>query len=258
MRLWNGLLILCIALAGVVAVKVQSMAQTKLDIIWSNILIDTSYYSVVFSEGLAMVKVDGRGYINKKGQLAILPQFDEADDFSEGLARVKLNGNYKYINKEGNLIAESQFDKAKELYEEHGSVEVNGKRVYINEGLAVVEVNGKYGYINKEGNVVIEPQFDNAGEFTEGLAMVHLDGKWGILRNPLSVAVHEKSLDQAGLFVGTVSKVVPGEILVEGNAVADKVSMGEKLCLYSGDSIIILRSTFPMKTVTKCGLVQVI
>ncbi|MBD2085891.1 S-layer homology domain-containing protein [Trichocoleus sp. ST-U3] len=43
-----------------------------------------------FSEGLARVKIaDKWGYIDKTGKLVISPQFDEADAFSEGVALVR-------------------------------------------------------------------------------------------------------------------------------------------------------------------------
>ena len=42
-----------------------------------------------FSEGLAAVKIGGKvGFINKAGEIVINPQFDNAGSFSEGLARV--------------------------------------------------------------------------------------------------------------------------------------------------------------------------
>src|SRR3990172_11387560 len=40
------------------------------------------------SRELFPIEVDGRfGYINKSGQIVIKPQFDRAQDFSDGLAR---------------------------------------------------------------------------------------------------------------------------------------------------------------------------
>jgi predicted DNA-binding WGR domain protein len=259
---------------GVFAVVVQSVAQTKLDITW----LDERIQQVFLSsrcEGLALVQMNNKwGYINKEGKVVIEPQFDEAEFFNEGLARVQMNNKWGYINKEGKIVIEPQFKNGFDFNEGLARVQMNDKWGYINkegkvviklqfysasdfnEGLARVEMNDKWGYINKEGKVVVEPQFDEAKDFQVGLALVKLNGKWGILRKPLSDAVQEKSMEQAGLFVGTVSKVTPGVILVEGNTITVKVSMGEKLCLYSGDSIIILRSTSSMMTVTKCGLVS--
>ena len=53
-----------------------------------------------FNSGLAAVQVDGDkwGYIDKKGDWAIKPQFDEARSFStDGTARVILNGKQRRI-----------------------------------------------------------------------------------------------------------------------------------------------------------------
>ena len=53
-----------------------------------------------FSEGLAPVWIgnsDRYGYINKEGQYVINPQFDGAESFSEGLARMKISYRYGYI-----------------------------------------------------------------------------------------------------------------------------------------------------------------
>jgi hypothetical protein len=49
--------------------------------------------------GMARVQMGGKwGYINKEGRVSIAPQFEEADEFFEGLARVKMNDQW------GNLM----------------------------------------------------------------------------------------------------------------------------------------------------------
>ena len=40
-------------------------------------------------------------------EYAIRPQFDVANNFSEGLAAVKMGDRYGYINKEGQYVAQS-------------------------------------------------------------------------------------------------------------------------------------------------------
>ena len=37
------------------------------------------------------------GFVNKKGKIVIKPRFDSARGFSEGLARVKVNGKIGFI-----------------------------------------------------------------------------------------------------------------------------------------------------------------
>src|SRR5579871_4742396 len=59
-----------------------------------------------FSEGLAAIKVDGQyGYIDKSGKMVIKPQFWEAADFSEGKALVRFLGKpgFNFIDKTGKI-----------------------------------------------------------------------------------------------------------------------------------------------------------
>ena len=72
----------------------------------------------------------------------------------------------------------------------------------------------------------------------------------------MAVKKQEQSFISAGLYIGDVKSVSSTEIIVGGKDIAEHVYMGDKLCLYSGDKIIILRSTFPMQTVTKCEVIS--
>ena len=89
------------------------------------------------------------GYIDKTGKMVIEPEFEEARHFSEGLARVKVNGKWGYINESGKIVIKPQFENAREF----------------SEGLARIRLNKKWGYIDKSGKLVIEPQFIKAREF---------------------------------------------------------------------------------------------
>jgi hypothetical protein len=48
-------------------------------------------------------KGDKWGYIDKKGKMVIPAVYDGADIFSEGLARVEVNGKWGYIDTKGNI-----------------------------------------------------------------------------------------------------------------------------------------------------------
>ena len=76
-------------------------------------------------------------------EYVIIPQFDRASPFSEGLALVKIGDKYGYINKEGQYVINPQFNSA----------------LSFSEGLAAVGIGGKGGYINREGQLVIKLQF---------------------------------------------------------------------------------------------------
>jgi len=122
-----------------------------------------------FYEGLAAVKINNKwGYIDKTGNIIIPPQFDDVYGygFSEGLAKVRINGKYGYIDQTGNVVIPPQFDHASYKF---------------SEGLSVVVANHKYGYIDKTGKMIITLQFDLAANFSEGLAQVEINNKYGYI-----------------------------------------------------------------------------
>lgn len=150
-----------------------------------------------FSEGMARFAIDGiYGYIDKEERM-IVPQFDFAGDFSEGMAWVEKDDKYGFINKAGELIVGFDYDNAYDFSEglarvrigewpdvSYSYIDKNGEVVIgfdyeeagdFSEGLAYVKRDSKYGYIDKLGQLVIDYQFDNAFSFHEGLAAVRVD-----------------------------------------------------------------------------------
>jgi hypothetical protein len=178
------------------------------------------------SDDFACVKKDGKwGYINfspitRTANHAIPPKYDDAFNFSEGLARVmvdgyrdpkyddpnihwfikpNLQGKWGFIDETGKFVINPQFDYAGNFKEGLALVMINEKygysdktgfltikpqfdsASYFSEELAVVEINGKYGFINKTGNFVVEPIFDNAQMFTDGIAIIKINDKYHYL-----------------------------------------------------------------------------
>ena len=135
---------------------------------------------------LYKVKQNGKwGYINKISKFVIYPQFDSADDFKDGLARVAVgrepDGIFSKV-----LVLEEVLTNAK-----WGFIDKTGKFIippiyeylapFFSEGLAYVQINGKSGFIDQTGKMVIQPQFDNASFFREGLACVQIGEKYGFI-----------------------------------------------------------------------------
>ncbi|KUP22078.1 WG repeat-containing protein [Paenibacillus sp. DMB5] len=65
--------------------------------------------SGVFFEGMVVISgvmngVIGEGFMNKQGKVVIKPVYEEALDFSEGLAMVRMKDKILYINKNGKTI----------------------------------------------------------------------------------------------------------------------------------------------------------
>ena len=123
---------------------------------------DKGYCGSDFSEGLAKVELNGKyGFIDITGQEVIPLKYDDAYVFREGLAEVKLNGKWGYIDKTGKEIISLKYDYTHSFYD----------------GLASVKLNGKSGFIDKTGKEVIALKYDNAYSFYNGKAKVELNGE---------------------------------------------------------------------------------
>jgi hypothetical protein len=121
-------------------------------------------YVEEFSEGLAAVDSDGDGfydgYIGASGEIVLKPAYNYLDSFSEGLAMVDQDGPegvQGYIDKTGATVVEPAYIYARNF----------------REGLAAVKKDDSgWGYIDKTGQFVIKPKYRSAGDFSEGLAWV--------------------------------------------------------------------------------------
>jgi len=86
------------------------------------------------------------GYKNKKGQVVIKPQFEDAHKFSEELARVQLKGKWGYIDRNGDFVIKPRWTRA----------------FNFNNGQAEVSTSeGEIYFIDKTGKIVkqLNPTF---------------------------------------------------------------------------------------------------
>ena len=119
-----------------------------------------------FSEGLAAVKLKGKwGCINNSGKEVVPLKYNDIFNFHEGLARVKLKGKWGFMDKSGKEVVPPKYDNVWDF----------------EEGLAGVKLKGKWGFIDKSGKEVVPPKYDDVEKFKEGLAGVKLNGKWGYI-----------------------------------------------------------------------------
>ncbi len=155
------------------------------------------------------VKANGRwGYIDRSGAMIVPPQFDEAQQFAEGLGVVKLLGRYGAVRSDGTMAIQPIFSRllppAEGLlpYEDSGRwgfLGPSGNRVIearfeevrpFREGLAKVKSGGRYGFIDRRGNVVIPPRLSSVDDFSDGRAAFADDGgKRGYIDNTGAVAI---------------------------------------------------------------------
>jgi hypothetical protein len=181
-----------------------------------------------FAEGLgsfsAELGLDAKcGYVDRQGKVIIEPKFDDAQDFSGGLAAVNIGakwwkgfprprlqgGKWGFIDKTGRLVIPSEFEY----------VEIHG----FTDGLAQVRVNDRFTYIDKSGKLVLVLEYRSqdpkrwiasAGPFSEGLASVCTSGYGG----PYSGFVDqtgrfaiEPQFEAARDFSGGLAAVVAGK-----------------------------------------------
>ena len=134
------------------------------------VVIPAKFVSVgFFTDDLAWAKTTDKklGYINKKVEWIIEPQFLAAKDFGivSGLARVKTASGWAYVNKAGEIIKISDTEAWGDF----------------SDGLAKGKKLGKTGYYNNKGEWIIAPEYEGGRDFKNGFAAVKKGGKWGFV-----------------------------------------------------------------------------
>ena len=138
------------------------------------------------------------GFKDQNGRIVIKAQFDRAQKFSQGIAKVydDYKGAVAYIDTTGKLITPFKYypaasghivydglmrvaiegeDIVSAIMNGDGvdySVTENGKTVVVMRSGKKLQANNKYGFIDTTGKEVIPLQFDEALSFQDGLAAV--------------------------------------------------------------------------------------
>ncbi|MEG0856989.1 MAG: WG repeat-containing protein [Terrisporobacter sp.] len=130
-----------------------------------------NYVSNRFKEGYCVVTYIKKirsttkwvfGYIDKSGKTNFFLQLESANDFSEGMSKIRVNGKYGFINKSFIEAIEPKYEGA----------------LNFSEDLCGVRINKKWGYIDKKGNMIIEPKFSYINNFYNGRALVESKNKY--------------------------------------------------------------------------------
>lgn len=151
--------------------------------------IDTSGHVVIpliynncmsFSDGLARVSIDGKyGFVDETGKRVIDTIYSDAYDFSEGMALVCLDGQWQVINKNGDKVFDCNY-----CIESSDLAYVMGAYYYMHsfhDGLMAVgnsdrPIDSTWGYINTKGELVIDYQFIHGPNFHSGYAIMTDNG----------------------------------------------------------------------------------
>lgn len=194
-----------------------------------------------FHEGVARVRgklPDGRerwGYLNRAFRFAIDPAYEEARDFHDGLAAVKVDGRWGFITIAGRWAVQPRFEAADDFDDAVGSGDfvLNGgdRGRGLNDepatgGLyAKVKLNGRWGFIDRTGRWVLVPQFEEASAFFRSLARVSRDDSFAYItergkvvfdpRVALRLGFVDVSLQDDARLAAT-RQIVGGTIVVDG------------------------------------------
>jgi len=139
------------------------------DRFYSTVVIKCEYDSTFkFSDGLAKVKLNGKyGYIDKSGKMVIPAKLESAGDFSEGFTLNLVNGRYQYLDKKGLDVFKKTFKRAANF----------------SDGAALVSNDEDMaGFIDKKGNTIVPFNYKMALPFKNGLATVKEGDKdWKVI-----------------------------------------------------------------------------
>ncbi len=140
------------------------------------------------------------GFIDKEGEVAIKPVYDDVSLFSEGLAAVNQKGLWGYINHKGKMVIKPAFRSAWAFHEARARVQPfdkpaqfidqEGKAIKavgwsaeddFSDGRARVKVGDAYGYIDSAGTMVIQPIYKRGWNFKNGVCVVEYQEKLGMI-----------------------------------------------------------------------------
>lgn len=148
------------------------------------------------------------GFIDTSFNPVIDAAYDNAGDFSEGLAWVEViekflffvvSDKFGYINRKGEMVIPLQFENAGNFCEGYANITLKGKRGFIDKNgklivkprfeavkhfsnsLAPVKLNGSWGYVDTKDSLSIPAVYEAAFPFNDGLALVKQSGKWGFI-----------------------------------------------------------------------------
>lgn len=133
------------------------------------------------------------GFTNESNNIVIDCQFDNAESFSSGLAKVEKDKKYNYIDCKGEILTD-WMDDITSFYQDLATVKKDGKFNLINkegklitdwfddiysfeDGIAKVKNDNKYSFINETGKLICE-FFEDAYSFRDGTARVKKDSEW--------------------------------------------------------------------------------
>ncbi|AFM03257.1 hypothetical protein Fleli_0798 [Bernardetia litoralis DSM 6794] len=198
-------------------------------------LIDTPLFRITENSKVGFIDIDGN--------IIIPPKFIQAGNFSSQLAEARTEGLYGYINKKGEFEIKPQFEFATPFNEEYAIIYQNAKPLVIDKkgtiivdnsnfvfiskfknNLALITTHtGKKGFIDTKGSLVIDTVFSNVRNFENDMAIVYgLNNSYNQKSTSKEIKEEVGIIDRKGNFIIPYGKYTEINYFNEGYAIAER------------------------------------
>jgi len=142
----------------------------------SSLILAPISHAYPFHEQIALFRspIGKYGYLSSGGIIRIVPAYDYAGHFSDGLAYARRGEQGLLINAEGAPLV---------------SVPKEWTISEFSQGLAVAEFNDAFGYVKQDGECLTSIEYLEARPFREGLAAVCTDDGWSFLNTEGQISI---------------------------------------------------------------------
>ena len=135
----------------------------------NEVVIPFKYSELKYAGGeIIPAKLKNWGFISLENKNISRFIFDETYNFSEGLAKVKLDDLYGFIDSSGNITIENKYQQASDF----------------KNGISIIKRNNKYGILDQNGVEITFPVFDKVIVQDDDLLLLYINGKfayWSII-----------------------------------------------------------------------------
>jgi hypothetical protein len=218
------------------------------------------------------------GYFDSDGNKVISCQFEEANPFSGGVARVRLNGKYGLINEKGKAVGAGIKYVVMDYYAstgaylvcEGGSEAKPKDKISSRQGIPSQIFGGsmnypikggKWGVIDREGKILVKADYDEISDPKDGVIYVVKGKNVGFLDDKYNEKLKLKSYNYMGGFMDDITWINSGGKLVNGVVTGGKFGLVDREGKIVVNPKYITLSTFSnsivgYKFVTKKGFVD--
>ncbi len=145
------------------------------------------------------------GYINEKEEWVLKPEFDDADRFRGGFAKIYLSKKIGLVDSKGDVIVKPQYDDIDKF----------------KENVATVKLNKLYGLINMEGKEILKPKYTDIGDFSAGFAVIKIYRECGLVKIDGTIVFEPQfeAMEVSGLTANVSKNGLWGMVRTDGTTV---------------------------------------